>query len=137
MSSLGQISTRLDHRLQVVGDLTKALLALRADLTGKLDVLKLKAEDVDKARATIIDFLNGLILALNGQTPTPEEHQIVLTKLEQTEVPLADWVEDFSKVIGKLQASTQVESAQLDKVIRVVGFLQGEAAEDVRRLRSR
>jgi hypothetical protein len=137
MSSLGQISTRLDHRLQVVGDLTKALLSLRADLTGKLDVLKLTTADVEKARVVIIDFLNGLILALNGQTPTPEEHQIVLTKLKQTEVPISDWVEDFSKIIGQLRAAAPVESVQLDKVIRVVGYLQGEAAEDVRRLRSR
>lgn len=137
MSSLGQISTRLDHRLQVVGDLTKALLALRADLTGKLDVLKLTTVDVNNARVAIIDFLNGLVLALKGQTPTPEEHQIVLTNLKLTEVPISDWVEDFSKIIEQLRAAAPVEPAQLDKVIRIVGYLQGEAAEDVRRLRSR
>ena len=39
MSSLGQLSSRLDRNLQLVGELTKALLALRAQLTGKLEAL--------------------------------------------------------------------------------------------------
>ena len=137
MSSLGQISTRLDHRLQVVGELTKALLALRADLTGKLGVLKLTNADVEKARATIIGFLNGLTSALSDKAPVPEEHRVIRAKLEQAGEQLTDWAEDFGKITMQLQAHAPVEAAQLDKIMRVVGYLQGEAAEDVRRLRSR
>ena len=137
MSSLGQLSTRLDRHLQVVGELTRALLALRADLTGKLDVLKLKAVDVDKARTRIIEFLEGLTLALKGQTPTSEEYRVILVKLKQAGEPFTDWSEDFDKIINQLRAQATVESSQLDKIMRVVGHLQGEAAEDVRRLRSR
>lgn len=137
MSSLGQISTRLDHRLQVVGELTKALLALRADLTDKLGLLKLTDADVEKARLLIIGFLTGLTLALSGKTPVPEEHRVIRAKLEQAGEQLTDWAEDFDKIKTQLQAKAPVEAAQLDKIMRVVGYLQGEAAEDVRRLRSR
>ena len=104
MSSLGQLSTRLDRHLQVVGELTRALLALRADLTGKLDVLKLKAVDVDKARTRIIEFLEGLTLALKGQTPTSEEYRVILVKLKQAGEPFTDWSEDFDKIINQLRA---------------------------------
>jgi hypothetical protein len=137
MSSLGQLSTRLDRRLQVVGELTKALLALRAELTDKLDALKLTTADVDAARVKIIEFLTGLTSVLNGAPPASEEQRVFLAKLTQSGEPRTDWVEDFGKIVGQLQARTPVESAHLDKIMRVVGFLQGEAAEDVRRLRSR
>jgi hypothetical protein len=137
MSSLGQLSTRLDRRLQVVGELTKALLALRAELTGKLDALKLTIADVEAARVKIAEFLTGLTSVLNGAPPTSEEQRVFLTKLAQSGEPLADWAEDFSEILEQLQARTPVEAAHLDKIMRVVGFLQGEAAEDVRRLRSR
>ena len=137
MSSLGQLSTRLDRRLQVVGDLTKALLALRAELTGKLEALKLTAADVEKGRGAIIEFLQGLTAALKDQAPTSEEHRVILVKLKQAGEPLADWVEDLGKVVDQLKNRAPVESSELDKIMRVVGYLQGEAAEDVRRLRSR
>ncbi|MBI3868051.1 MAG: hypothetical protein HY299_05910 [Verrucomicrobia bacterium] len=137
MSSLGQLSTRLDRRLQVVGELTKALLALRAELTGKLDALKLTTADVDAARVKITEFLTGLTPVLNGVPPTSEEQRVFLTKLTQSGEPLTDWTEDFGKIVEQLQARAPVESVHLDKIMRVVGFLQGEAAEDVRRLRSR
>jgi hypothetical protein len=137
MSSLGQLSTRLDQRLQVVGELNKALLALRAELTGKLAALNLKTADVEAARAKIIEFLTGLTPVLNGVPPATEEQRVFLTKLTQSGEPFSDWIEDFGKIVKQLQARAPVESAHLDKIMRVVGFLQGEAADDVRRLRSR
>ena len=137
MSSLGPLSTRLDRRLQLVGELTRALLALRANLTNKLDVLKLTTADVDKARATIIEFLDHLLPVLAGQPATAEEHRVILAKLNQTDEPLTDWSDDFRIFNEQLRTNAPIESAQLDRVMRVVSFLQGEVAEDVRRLRSR
>lgn len=137
MSSLGPLSTRLDRRLQLVGELTRALLALRANLTNKLDVLKLTTADVDKARATIAEFLDHLLPVLAGQPPTAEEHRVILAKLKQTDEPLTDWSDDFRTFNEQLRTNAPIESAQLDRVMRVVSFLQGEVAEDVRRLRSR
>lgn len=137
MSSLGQLSSRLDRNLQLVGDLTKALLALRAQSTNKLDMLKLTSADVDKARATVIEFLNALTPVLLNKTAVSEEHRVILDKLIQAGEPLPDWIEDFDKITQLLQNCAPVESSQLDRVMRIVGFLQGEAAEDVRRLRSR
>lgn len=137
MSSLGQLSGRLDRNLQLVGELTKALLALRAQLTGKLDALKLSPADVENARARVIEFLSGLTPALNTKTAASEEHRIILHKLAQAGEQPSDWAEDFGKITEQLRASAPVEAPQLDKIMRVVGYLQGEAAEDVHRLRSR
>lgn len=137
MSSLGPLSARLDRRLQVVGELTRALLALRANLTGKLDVLKLTAADVDKARTTIAAFLDALVLVLAGNPATTEEHRVIFDKLKLTDEPLTDWIDDFRKIADQLRASAPIQSSQLDRIMRVVSYLQGEAAEDVRRLRSR
>ena len=137
MSSLGQLSSRLDRHLQVVGELTKAVLAARAELVGKLDVLKISPEDVVKARVAILEFLTGLVPVLAGTAPGSEEQRIITEKLAQAGEPLADWAEDFGKLIEQLRANASVDSVQLDKIMRVVGYLQGEVAEDVRRLRSR
>lgn len=137
MSSLGQLSGRLDRNLQLVGELTKALLALRAHLTGKLDALKLSPADVDNARTRVIEFLNGLTPVLSTNTAAAEEHRIILDKLSQAGEQPSDWAEDFGKIIEQLRANAPVEAQELDKIMRVVGYLQGEAAEDVRRLRSR
>ena len=137
MSSLGQLSSRLDRRLHVVGELTKALLALRADLTGKLGALKLTSTDVNKARTRVIEFLDGLRPVLSGKAAPSEEQRVILDKLTQAGEQPSDWAEDFGKIAERLRISAPVESSQLDKIMRVVGYLQGEAAEDVRRLRSR
>ena len=137
MSSLGQLSARLDRRLRVVGELTKALLALRAELTGKLEALKLTSTDVDKARTRVIEFLDELRPVLNGRAAVSEEYRVILDKLTQAGEQPSDWAEDFGEIAEQLRIRAPVESSQLDKIMRVVGHLQGEAAEDVRRLRSR
>jgi hypothetical protein len=138
MSSLGQLSARLDRNLTLVGNLAKALLALQAELTGKLDALKLTPSDLKCAREIIEAFLTDLVPALCGKTPpTLDEYRTMHTKLvEAGEQPL-DWAEDFQKIIDSLHANVALNSTQLEKITRIVGYIQGEAAEDVRRLRSR
>jgi hypothetical protein len=137
MSSLGQLSSRLDRHLQVVGELTKAVLALRADLMCKLDVLKVSCDDVSKARAIVLEFLTGLVPTLKGTAPGPEEHRVILERLAQGGEQPSDWAEDFGRIIEHLQSNAPVDAAQLDKLVSVIGYLEGELAEDVRRLRSR
>lgn len=137
MSSLGQLSSRLDRHLQVVGELTQAVLALRAELVGKLDVLKISAEDVAKSRVAVVEFLAGLVPVLAGSTPGSEEQRVIVENLAQTGETPADWAEDFGAIAERLRTNAPVEAAQLDKIMRVVGYLQGKVAEDVRRLRSR
>lgn len=137
MSSLGQLSSRLDRHLQVVGELTQAVLALRAELVGKLDVLKISPEDVAKSRVTVVEFLTGLVPVLAGSTPGSDEQRAIVESLAQTGETSADWAEDFGAIAERLRANAKVEAAQLDKIMRVVGYLQGKVAEDVRRLRSR
>jgi hypothetical protein len=137
MSSLGQLSSRLDRHLQVVGGLTQAVLALRAELVGKLDVLKISPEAVLAARTAVLEFLTGLVPVLAGTAPSSEEHRVIVENLAQAGETPADWAEDFGKLTEQLRANAPVEAAQLDKIMRVVGYLQGKVAEDVRRLRSR
>lgn len=137
MSLVGQISSRLDRNLQVIGELTKALLALRAELSGKLETLKLSPAEVEKARVTVAEFLTGLTSALNSKSATTEEYRVILDKLSQAGEQPSDWAEDFGNMSEQLHAKTPLDSQQLDKIMRVIGFLQSEAAEDVRRLRSR
>ena len=137
MSSLGQLSSRLDRHLQVVGGLTQAVLALRAELVGKLDVLKISPEAVVAARTTILEFLTGLVPVLAGAAPGSEEQRAIVENLAQAGETPADWADDFGTIAEQLRTNASVNAAQLDKIMRVVGYLQGEVAEDVRRLRSR
>lgn len=137
MSSLGQLSARLDRRLQLVGDLSKAMLALRANLMDKLAAFKLTPDDVNRARTTIIVFLEGLVPVLNSAERGSEEHRVVRENLTEAGEQPSDWAEDFGKMIEQLRANAPIESSQLDKIMRIVGYLQGVLAEDVRRLRSR
>lgn len=137
MSSLGQLSSRLDRHLQVVGGLTQAVLALRAELVGKLDVLKISPEAVVVARTTVLEFLTGLVPVLAGATPGSEEQRAIFENLAQAGETPADWADDFGTIAEQLRVNASVNAAQLDKIMRVVGYLQGKVAEDVRRLRSR
>ncbi len=137
MSLLGQLSSRLDRHLQLVGELTKAVLALRAELVGKLDVLKISPDEVVKARTVVLEFLSGLVPVLAGAAQGSEEHRVIAQGLEQAGETRNDWAEDFGKLADQLRVNAPVEAAQLDRIMRVVGYLQGEVAEDVRRLRSR
>lgn len=137
MSSLGQLSSRLDRHLQVVGGLTQAVLALRAELVGKLDVLKISPEAVVAARTTVLEFLAGLVPVLAGATPGSEEQRAIVENLAQAGETPADWADDFGTIAEQLRTNASVNAAQLDKIMRVVGYLQGKVAEDVRRLRSR
>lgn len=137
MSSLGQLSSRLDRHLQVVGGLTQAVLALRAELVGKLDVLKISPEAVVAARTTVLEFLTGLVPVLAGAAPGSEEERAIVENLAQAGETPTDWADDFGAIAEQLRANAPVNAAQLDKIMRVVGYLQGKVAEDVRRLRSR
>ena len=137
MSSLGQLSSRLDRHLQIVGGLTQAVLALRAELVGKLDVLKISPEAVVAARTTVLEFLTGLVPVLAGAAPGSEEQRAIVEHLAQAGETPADWADDFGTIAEQLRANASVNAAQLDKIMRVVGYLQGKVAEDVRRLRSR
>jgi hypothetical protein len=138
MSSLGQLSARLDRNLTLVGNLAKALLALQADLNGKLDALRLTREDTRKGREILEAFLVELVPALSGNAvPTRDEYRTIYTKLQEAGEQPLDWAEDFGKMINSLQANVALDAQELEKLTRIVGYLQGEAAEDVRRLRSR
>jgi hypothetical protein len=157
MSLLGQLAGRIDRNLTLVNELTKALIALRAQLLGKTESLKLTAEAVQKAGQTVAAFLEGLVLELDlrtegekaqATTPTPsseadqrvqvqEEYQVIRRRLLDAGQQPADWAADFREMILPLRSNNPLRAEQLDKVSEVVGYLQGDVAEDVRRLRTR
>lgn len=137
MSSLGQISARLDRNLEIVGKLTKAILALRAQLSGKLEALKLQDADVEKGREVVEKFLKELAPLLAKQPAPTDEYKAIYEKLVSGGEQPKDWAEDFDAIAKALAEKKTPSSEELDKIMKVVGYLQGEAADDVRRLRLR
>jgi len=135
MSSLG--STRLDRNLTLVGDLTRALLALRAHLSGKLGDLKLQESDVEKGRGGVETFLKELAPLLAKQPAPTDEYKVIFDKLVLAGEQPKDWAEDFEEIAKALGEKKTPSSEDLDKIMKVVGYLQGEAADDVRRMRLR
>lgn len=137
MSSLGQLSGRIDRGLKRVRDLTKALIAIRAELLGKLDALKLTPEAVTQAKTSVAEFLEPLAQVLENGSGGSEEQKLILDRLKNGGRQPTDYASDFTTVIGALRANTPLAVEQLDKISEVVGYLQGEVAEEVRRLRTR
>ena len=60
MSTLGQLSGTIDRNLKRVGELTKALIAIRAEILDKTDELKLTPEDVAGAKKIIPEWVKTL-----------------------------------------------------------------------------
>src|ERR1043166_292552 len=137
MSSLGQLSGRIDRGLKRVKELTKALIAIRAELLGKLDALKLTPEAVTQAKTSVAEFLDPLIQVLESGSGGNEEQKLILDRLKNGGRQPTDYASDFRAVIGALRANTPLAAEQLDKISEAVGYLQGEVAGEVRRLRTR
>jgi hypothetical protein len=137
MSLLGQLSGRIDRNLKRVKELTKSLIAIRAEILGKKGDLKLDDAAVTKAKAEVADLLVPLIPVLETGNGGTEEQRLILQRLKAGGRQPTDYAADFTVIVTALRANTPLAVDQLNKVSEVVGYLQGEVAEEVRRLRSR
>lgn len=137
MSSLGQLSGRIDKNLRRVDELTKALIAIRAEILGKVEALKLSAENVADAKRRVSEFLDQLAPVLEGNSVGDAQQKLILRRLAEGGRQPIDYGSDFGGISSALKANVPVTAEQLNKVSEVVGYLQGEVAEEVRRLRSR
>jgi hypothetical protein len=137
MSSLGQLSWRISKNLKRVDGLTKSLIAIRAELLGKTEALKLTPELIGQAKAKVANFLESLAPVLEGKNGGGEEQKLILQRLTIGGRPPSDYGSDFSDMAAALRKNAALTIEQLNKISEVVGYLQGEVAEEVRRLRSR
>ena len=137
MSTLGQLSGSIAQNLGRVDDLTKWLLAVRADMLGKVAVLKLTDEQVTEAKKKVAEFLDALAPVLEGKAEGDNQQKLILKRLVDGAHPPTDYGLDFAGISSALKANVKLTPEQLNKVSEVVGYLQGEVAEEVRRLRSR
>lgn len=137
MSSLGQASGRIDRNLKRVDELTKALIAIRAELLGKTAPLKLKPETIGQSKTKIADFLEKLAPVLESKVEGDDQQKLILQRLTMGGRQPSDYGADFLNMAAALRANVALTKEQLNKISEVVGYLQGEVAEEVRRLRSR
>ena len=137
MSSLGQLSGRINKNLQRVDELTKALIAIRAEILGKTEALKLTPEKIAEAKKKVTSFLDPLIPVLEEKTAGEPQQRLIFKRLFDAGRPPADYGSDFTGISAALKGQVLLTPEQLNKVSEVVGYLQGEVAEEVRRLRSR
>ena len=137
MSTLGQLSGSIAQNLGRVDDLTKWLLAVRADMLGKVAALKLTDEQVTVAKKKVAEFLDALAPVLEGKTKGDNQQKLILKRLVDGGRQPTDYGSDFAGISSAIKANIKLTPEQLNKVSEVVGYLQGEVAEEVRRLRSR
>ena len=137
MSTLGQLSGSISRNLLRVDDLTKWLIAVRADMLGKVAALKLSAEQVVEAKKKVAEFLDALAPVLQGKAGGDNQQKLILRRLVDGAHPPADYGSDFEGISSAIKSNIKLTAEQLNKVSEVVGYLQGEVAEEVRRLRSR
>ena len=137
MSSLGQLSGRISKNLKRVDELTDSLIAIRADVLGKAAALNITPETIEKSKKTVADFLEALAPVLMGEAGGNDEQKLILQRLDNGKQPLSDSGADFQGMAAALRGNVTLTTEQIDKISEVVGYLQGEVAEEVRRLRSR
>lgn len=137
MSNLGQLSGSLALNLGRVDELTKSLIALRAEMLGKAATLKLSERDVAEAKKKVTDFLDALAPVLEGKAEGDNQQKLIWKRLFAGGRQPSDYGADFVVISSAIKANVQLAPEQLNRVSEVVGYLQGEVAEEVRRLRSR
>jgi hypothetical protein len=137
MSTLGQLSSRIDRNLRRVDDLTKALIAIRAEILGKTEALKITPEKITDAKRRVAEFLDPLVSVLEGKADGDPQQKLIFKRLEVGGRAPADYGSDFAGISFAIKRNAAITGEQLNKVSEVVGYLQGEVAEEVRRLRSR
>ena len=139
MSTLGQLAGTIDRNLKRVGELTKALIAIRAEILNKTEELKLTPEDVAKAKQIVVEFLDPLAAVLqdNEKHPGDAQQKLIFKRLTDASRLPKDYGSDFEGISSAIKSNLKLSAEQLNKVSEVVGYLQGEFAEEVRRLRSR
>ncbi len=137
MSSLGQLSGSIAQNLGRVDDLTKWLIAVRADMLGKVAALKLSAEQVVEAKKKVAEFLDALAPVLEGKADGDNQQKLILKRLVDGGRQPTDYGSDFAGISSAMKSNIKLTAEQLNKVSEVVGYLQGEVAGEVRRLRSR
>jgi hypothetical protein len=137
MSTLGQLSGSIAQNLGRVDDLTKWLIAVRADMLGKVAALKLSAEQVVEAKKKVAEFLDALAPVLEGKADGDNQQKLILKRLVDGGRQPTDYGSDFAGISSAMKSNIKLTAEQLNKVSEVVGYLQGEVAGEVRRLRSR
>lgn len=139
MSTLGQLSGTIDRNLKRVGELTKALIAIRAEILNKTDELKLTPEDIAAAKKVVVEFLDPLapVLQDNEKHPGDAQQKLIFKRLTDASRLPKDYGSDFEGISSAIKSNVKLSAEQLNKVSEVVGYLQGEVAEEVRRLRTR
>ncbi|SRR6266568_2176325 len=137
MSTLGQLSGSIAQNLGRVDDLTKWLIAIRADMLGKVAALKLTDEQVAVAKNKVAEFLDALAPVLESKAEGDNQQKLILKRLVDGGRQPTDYGSDFAGISSAIKANVKLAPEQLNKVSEVVGYLQGEVAEEVRRLRSR
>jgi hypothetical protein len=137
MSTLGQLSGRISKNLKRVDELTDSLIAIRADVLGKAAALKITPETIVGAKKTVADFLEPLAPVLRGSAEGNDEQKLIFQRLDNGGRQPSDYGTDFIGMVTALRGNAALTREQIDKISEVVGYLQGEVAEEVRRLRSR
>ena len=137
MITLGQLSGSIAQNLGRVDDLTKWLIAVRADMLGKVAALKLSAEQVVEAKKKVAEFLDALAPVLEGKADGDNQQKLILKRLVDGGRQPTDYGSDFAGISSAMKSNIKLTAEQLNKVSEVVGYLQGEVAGEVRRLRSR
>lgn len=137
MSTLGQLSGSISRNLGRVDDLTRWLIAIRADMLGKVEKLRLSNEKVTEAKQKVAEFLDALAPVLEGKAEGDSQQKLIFKRLEVGGRQPKDYGSDFAGISSAIKANVKLSPEQLNKVSEVVGYLQGEVAEEVRRLRSR
>ena len=137
MSTLGQLSGSIAQNLGRVDDLTKWLIAVRADMLGKVAALKLSAEQVVEAKKKVAEVLDALAPVLEGKADGDNQQKLILKRLVDGGRQPTDYGSDFAGISSAMKSNIKLTAEQLNKVSEVVGYLQGEVAGEVRRLRSR
>lgn len=139
MSTLGQLSGSINRNLKRVDELTKALIALRAEILNKTEELKLTPENIADAKQKVVGFLNGLapVLLEKENVVSDAQQKLIFKRLADAGRLPKDYGSDFEGISSAIKNNVKLSAEQLNKVSEVVGYLQGEVAEEVRRLRSR
>jgi len=133
MSDISSLGSHVDEEGEMLRSLSSAVLRIQAAALGDLELLQITQEQVEQARATVLDFLTRLLDALQKGVEDAALQPLVVA-LEEGPKPHEDWVEDLRQLRDMVSTKGQVPEAALRPIEDVLTLITDDYARSIRAL---
>jgi hypothetical protein len=136
MSNISYTSGQLEHKQQLLDDVSRAVLTLQADALGLRVAMQVDDDAVERSRRIADTFAHEVEGALAAQSPDPIIGALIVRMMALGK-PDADWIQDLRALRNALVHGRPVPAERLIVLAELVRLVDREFTEDLYRLYGR